>query len=37
MIENFKQTFLVRFYHPLPAVIALGILATYYFGIFGSV
>lgn len=37
MIEQFKQTFLIRFYRPLPAVITLGILATYYFGFFGSV
>nr|WP_258443345.1 selenium metabolism membrane protein YedE/FdhT [Helicobacter sp. 16-1353] len=35
--EYFKQKYLITFYKPLPAVIALGILATYYFGFFGSV
>lgn len=35
--NDFKQKYLITFYKPLPAVIALGILATYYFGFFGSV
>lgn len=35
-MENFKQKYLVRFWNPLPAVIALGILSTYYFGLSGS-
>lgn len=37
MWEQFKDKYLIKFYKPLPAVIALGILATYYFGFFGSV
>lgn len=37
MWEIFKDKYLIKFYKPLPALIALGILATYYFGFFGSV
>lgn len=37
MWENLKDKYLVKFYKPLPALIALGILSTYYFGFFGSV
>ncbi|PAF53913.1 hypothetical protein BKH42_04050 [Helicobacter sp. 13S00482-2] len=36
MLEYFKQTYLVKFWNPLPAIIALGILSTYYFGLSGS-
>ncbi|MDO7253840.1 selenium metabolism membrane protein YedE/FdhT [Helicobacter cappadocius] len=35
-MEYFRQTYLVKFWNPLPAVIALGILSTYYFGLSGS-
>lgn len=34
--HDFKQQYLVRFWAPLPAVIAAGILSTYYFGITGT-
>lgn len=34
--KQFKQRFLVAFWQPLPAVIALGVLAAYYFGITGT-
>lgn len=37
MWQNFKNQYLISFYKPMPAVIALGILSTYYFGFFGSV
>jgi hypothetical protein len=30
--HHFKQTYLVKFWSPVPAVIAAGILSTYYFG-----
>lgn len=33
---NFKQQYLIKFWAPLPAVIAAGILSTYYFGITGT-
>lgn len=33
---EFKQNYLVRFWAPLPAVIAAGILSAYYFGITGT-
>lgn len=33
---EFKSQYLVRFWAPLPAVIAAGILATYYFGLTGT-
>ncbi len=31
--QSFKQAWLIRFWSPVPAVIAAGILSTYYFGI----
>ena len=34
--SEFKQHYLVRFWSPIPAVIALGILSTYYFGLLGT-
>jgi hypothetical protein len=34
--QYFKQTYLVKFWSPVPAVIAAGILSTYYFGITGT-
>ena len=34
--QQFKHTFLIKFWSPVPAVIAAGILATYYFGITGT-
>ncbi|MDR0588582.1 MAG: selenium metabolism membrane protein YedE/FdhT [Burkholderiales bacterium] len=34
--QLFKTQYLVRFWSPLPAVIAAGILATYYFGMTGT-
>lgn len=34
--NNFKRDFLVKFWAPVPAVIALGVLAAYYFGITGT-
>ncbi|MEX3018543.1 selenium metabolism membrane protein YedE/FdhT [Kluyvera sp. STS39-E] len=34
--QQFKQTFLIKFWSPVPAVIAAGVLATYYFGITGT-
>ena len=34
--QNFKQQYLIKFWAPLPAVIAAGILSTYYFGITGT-
>jgi hypothetical protein len=34
--HHFKQTFLIKFWSPIPAVIAAGILSTYYFGITGT-
>lgn len=33
---NFKQRYLIKFWAPLPAVIAAGVLSTYYFGITGT-
>jgi len=33
---KFKQQYLIKFWAPLPAVIAAGILSTYYFGITGT-
>lgn len=32
----FKSQYLVRFWAPLPAVIAAGVLSTYYFGLTGT-
>jgi uncharacterized membrane protein YedE/YeeE len=34
--QHFKTTFLIKFWSPIPAVIAAGILSTYYFGITGT-
>ena len=34
--QQFKHIFLIKFWSPVPAVIAAGILATYYFGITGT-
>jgi len=34
--QNFKRDFLVKFWAPIPAVIALGILSAYYFGLTGT-
>lgn len=34
--EGFKQQYLIRFWNPVPAVIAAGVLATYYFGVTGT-
>lgn len=34
--QTFKQQYLIKFWNPVPAVIAAGILATYYFGITGT-
>lgn len=34
--SGFKQHYLVRFWSPVPAVIAAGVLAAYYFGITGT-
>jgi uncharacterized membrane protein YedE/YeeE len=34
--QQFKQDYLVRFWAPMPAVIAAGILSTYYFGLTGT-
>ncbi len=34
--SEFKSQYLIRFWQPLPAVIAAGILSTYYFGLTGT-
>lgn len=34
--QQFKQAWLIKFWAPIPAVIAAGILSTYYFGITGT-
>jgi len=34
--QEFKQDYLVRFWAPVPAVIAAGVLSAYYFGITGT-
>ena len=34
--QHFKQAWLIKFWAPAPAVIAAGILSTYYFGITGT-
>ena len=34
--KQFRQTYMVNFWRPTPAVIALGVLAAYYFGITGT-
>lgn len=36
MFSAWRQKYLVNFWSPIPAVVALGILATYYFGITGT-
>lgn len=36
MFSFFKEKYLVRFWHPVPAVIALGVMCTYYFGLTGT-
>ena len=33
---QFRDRFLVRFWDPLPAVIAAGVLSAYYFGLTGT-
>lgn len=34
--QTFKQMYMVRFWSPVPAVIAAGVLSSYYFGITGT-
>ncbi len=34
--QRFKQDFLIKFWNPVPAVIAAGILSAYYFGLTGT-
>ncbi len=34
--QQFKHARLIKFWAPIPAVIAAGILSTYYFGITGT-
>ncbi|SUG14546.1 inner membrane protein [Salmonella enterica subsp. arizonae] len=34
--QHFRKTWLIKFWAPAPAVIAAGILSTYYFGITGT-
>lgn len=36
MFSYFKEKYLVRFWHPVPAVIALGVMCAYYFGLTGT-
>lgn len=36
MFQDFKQKFLVKFWSPMPAIIALGVMAAYYFGLTGT-
>ncbi len=36
MVRHFIQHYLVRFWSPMPAIIALGVLAAYYFGLTGT-
>ena len=36
MFQDYKQRFLVKFWSPMPAIIALGIMAAYYFGLTGT-
>lgn len=36
MFEDFKQRFLVKFWSPMSAIIALGVMAAYYFGLTGT-
>ena len=34
--QQFKQTYLIAFWSPVPSVIAAGMLATWYFGLTGA-
>lgn len=34
--QSFKERYLVKFWHPIPAIIALGVMAAYYFGLTGT-
>jgi len=34
--QEFKRQYLIQFWNPLPAVIAAGVLSTYYFGLTGT-
>ena len=34
--QDFKHQYLVRFWSPVPAVIAAGVLSAYYFGLTGT-
>ena len=34
--QSFRERFLVKFWSPIPAVLALGVLAAYYFGLTGT-
>ncbi|QDF68259.1 selenium metabolism membrane protein YedE/FdhT [Shewanella sp. SNU WT4] len=34
--QAFKQAYLIKFWSPIPAVIAAGVMATYFFGLTGS-
>lgn len=36
MFQEYKQRFLVKFWSPMPAIIALGVMAAYYFGLTGT-
>ncbi len=36
MFASFKQNCLVKFWSPMPAIIALGVMAAYYFGLTGT-
>ncbi|ARJ56678.1 selenium metabolism membrane protein YedE/FdhT [Campylobacter cuniculorum] len=36
MLKDFKQNFLIKFWSPMPAIIALGVMAAYYFGLTGT-
>ncbi|MDE5603520.1 MAG: selenium metabolism membrane protein YedE/FdhT [Helicobacter sp.] len=36
MFQAFRQNYFVKFWSPMPAVIALGIMAAYYFGLTGT-
>lgn len=36
MFDSFKQKYLVKFWSPMPAIIALGVMAAYYFGLTGT-
>ena len=36
MFQTFKQNYLIKFWSPMPAIIALGVMAAYYFGLTGT-